>query len=80
MWHYLKDYVRKYNNEPKFSENVISLIRQSENHINKYWPGCVRQVLKEEEKYRHQTVSVNPLIINVTDTDFEESEEDEDAV
>lgn len=70
MWSSLKRNVRKYNNDPKFSEGVLQIIRSSIDLTNEHWKNCCMHVHKLE-KSMARNYSHPAVIIEVTGSDDE---------
>lgn len=77
MWSSLKRYIRRHNSDPKFSEGVLQLIRESITLTNDKWGNCCSHVQRLEHEmsrgYTHPSV-----IINLTDEDSDDDNEDSD--
>lgn len=81
IWAQLKENVRRKNKSPKFSENVVKLIKEEIGNISaNLWRSAIDHVRKIETKYNDLPTMHPELIINVNiDEDSTESEFEDDT-
>jgi transposase len=79
MWSTLKRNVRNENNNPKFSDGVLQIIRTSVDSTNHHWKNCCMHVQNLEKKmarnYSHPAVIIEVGSDNESVSDSSQSDE-----
>lgn len=80
IWAQLKQNVRRKNQHPRMSANVVHLIQQEIEAISaEAWSNAVQHVIKEENKYRDIFTAHPQLIISINGADETDETSDTDT-